>query len=118
MKMRRVNSTEEEDMMLPVKEAVKVSLATFGELFPSQDIAGIRLEEVRLDETEKNWEVTVSFKNPDFEDEITKKKSEPAGVETVFGPDISKVPMRHYKTITINADAGSLVGIRNEWDLM
>lgn len=104
--------------MLPVKEAVKVSFATFGELFPSQSIKDVRLEEVRLDDSEKNWEVTVSFRNPDFEDEIATKKSEPVGINTVFGSDNTRVPMRHYKTITINAEIGSLVGIRNEWDLM
>ena len=105
--------------MLHVKEAVRKSLQSFGELFPDETERGLRLEEVSLDDAEKNWEITLSFKNPEFEEAVAAaKKLAPSGIQGMFGPERSDVPYRFYKTLAIRAEDGELVGVRNEWDLM
>jgi hypothetical protein len=104
--------------MLEVKDAVKVSLATFGELFPAENTRGLRLEEVNLDESNQTWEVTVSYKNPDFDDDIASQRAENTGLAALVGnKSTDKVPTRHYKTVRIKAEDGSLLGIMNEWEL-
>lgn len=100
--------------MLQVKDAVKVSLATFAELFPAETFQDLRLEEVKLTDDEQNWSVTVSYKNPDMEDELAVKRAENKNPLAAFtGTSTPSVSTRQFKSINIKAEDGSLTGIKN-----
>ena len=100
--------------MLEVKDAVKVSLLTFSELFPSEIYRDLRLEEVDLSSDSQAWKITVSYKNPDLEDELRIKREESKAALSMLGnPKASEISSRTYKSISIDAEDGSLLGIRS-----
>jgi hypothetical protein len=99
--------------MIEVKDAVKTSFATFAELFPSETFQDLRLEEVGLSSDERSWSVTVSYRNPDLEADLAVQKAEAKMPSALLGGQLSKVPSRHLKRITIKADDGSLLSIAN-----
>lgn len=100
--------------MLTVKDAVKSSLAEFAEIFPADRFQDLRLEEVSIADDNSTWKVTVSYKNPDFEQELAAyRESNKNLIAALGGTGIGQVPTRHFKAITIAVDDGSLVSIRN-----
>ncbi len=99
--------------MLQVKEAVKVSLSTFADLFPSEAYQDLRLEEVLLSDDEESWKVTVSYRNPDFEEERQLKREENTPLAALTGGIRPIVHTRHYKSIRLKVEDGSLIGISN-----
>lgn len=99
--------------MVQVKDAVKLSLVAFNDLFPDDVHRDLRLEEVNLDEKSNRWEVTVSYKNPDYDEEVAARKAGHKSMDFLLGRN-SNVPSRYYKTIRVKAEDGALVGIKNE----
>ena len=100
--------------MLQVKEAVKASVAVFEELFPPEVFREPRLEEVSLSDDERSWRITLSYKNPDMEEELAAQRAESKSLAAAFGGNSSRtVPTRHFKSVTINSADGSLVGIKS-----
>lgn len=102
--------------MVAVKEAVKLSLENLGDLFPGETMPGLRLEEVARSEDQHNWEVTVSYLNPDFDREVASREKGNNGLSYFLG-DKKNIPSRLYKTVTISVEDGTLVGIRNDWEM-
>ena len=49
---------------MDVKQAVAAAKSYIGELFASEDITELGLEEVSLDESSGEWRVTVGFARP------------------------------------------------------
>ncbi|MEO7029065.1 MAG: hypothetical protein ABI147_06645 [Acidobacteriaceae bacterium] len=101
--------------MLTVKDAVKSSLIEFAEVFPSDRFQDLRLEEVSIAEDDSTWQVTVSYKNPDFEQELVALREANKNPLAAYAAQlkIERVPTRHLKAITISVDDGSLVSIKN-----
>ena len=102
--------------MLAVKEAVKISLENLADLFPGEAMPGLRLEEVMRSEDENKWQVTVSYENPDFDRDLATQDRVTTGLHSFVGGQ-KKVPTRLYKTVTLKAEDGALLGIRNEWEI-
>jgi hypothetical protein len=102
--------------MVAVKEAVKLSLENLNDLFPGETMPGLRLEEIARSEDDRNWDVTVSYLNPDFDREVAGREKGNNGLK-YFLDEKKNVPMRLYKTVSINVEDGSLVAIRNDWDV-
>ncbi len=99
------------DRMLPVKEAVRESVKTFSELYAPEMFRDIRLEEVSISEDEKTWQVTLSYRNPDYRDEV--QSSDEATKNLLRMTGWSGPPTRHYKTVALNASDGSLLSVKN-----
>ena len=100
--------------MLQVQEAVRRSLTTFAELFSNLDAQDLRLEEVSLTPDQSSWLITVSYKNPDYEDQ---KEDTPStsGLQSLLGA-YREINRRLQKTIKLKADDGELVGIKTAWE--
>ncbi len=101
--------------MVAVRDAVKLSLETLRELFPGESMPDLRLEEVMLSDDERRWEVTVSYLNPDFERDLASRERGNHGLAQ-FLTEKQNVPTRLYKTVSLNAELGTLLGVRNEWE--
>ena len=99
--------------MLGAKEAVKTSIATFAELFAGDKYRDLRLEEIAKGQDSGSWSITVSYKNPDIEDEMRVKNIEDSGLGGMIGIKSPAVASRHYKAIIIDATDGSLVQIKS-----
>ena len=102
--------------MVAVRDAVKLSLETLQEIFPGEAMPDLRLEEAMLSEDERKWEVTVSYVNPDLERNLASRDRGNNGL-THFLAEHARVPTRLYKTVTLNAEVGTLLGIKNEWEM-
>ena len=102
--------------MVAVRDAVKLSLETLRELFPGETMPDLRLEEVMLSDDEHKWEVTVSYLNPDFDRDVASREKGNNSL-SYFLTDNKSVPVRLYKTVILNAEAGTLVGVKNEWEM-
>jgi hypothetical protein len=100
--------------MLQVQDAVKRSLSTFAELFSDLKLEELRLEEVSLTPDESSWLVTVSYMNPDYEDQLENVPST-SGLQALMGT-YRQLHRRLQKTIKIRADNGELVGIKAQWE--
>lgn len=97
--------------MLPVQEAVKQSVKTFTELYPNDTFRDLRLEEVSITEDGRKWQVTLSYKNPDYGEESGPKydpSKELLRMTGWTGPS-----PRHFKTVTLNSEDGSLLSVKN-----
>jgi hypothetical protein len=100
--------------MLSVKDAVKSSLANFAEIFPPDRFQDLRLEEVSIANDDETWRVTVSYKNPDFEEELAAYRESNKNLMAALGGNgLNQVPTRHFKAITISVEDGTLVSITN-----
>lgn len=53
-----------EEMMLGVKEAVKIATECLGSLYEGMDLRDVLLEEVRLSDDNQFWLVTLGFTRP------------------------------------------------------
>ena len=99
--------------MLEAKDAVKVSLSTFSDLFTDEIFQDLRLEEIALEQDNHLWNITVSYRNPDFDEELQARRAEDSGALGIFQGKVFQVHTRHYKSITINAEDGSLVKVKS-----
>ena len=101
--------------MVAVRDAVKLSLQTLQELFPGESMPELRLEEVMLSDDERRWEVTVSYLNPDFERDLASRERGNHGLAHFVTE--KNVPTRLYKTVKLNAELGTLLGVKNVWEM-
>jgi hypothetical protein len=93
--------------MIDVKKAVEVAIEYIEDLYSSEDVADIALEEVELSEDERYWLITIG---------ITRTYSKPlekVTVSPVFIP-LSKTytTNRDYKTIKIDANTGEAKSLK------
>ena len=100
--------------MLKVQEAVKRSLSTFAELFSDVDGQELRLEEVSLSPDANSWLVTVSYKNPDYDEELGDAPSS-SGLAALIG-SYKQLNRRLRKTIKLRAEDGEFLGIKSAWE--
>ena len=99
--------------MLPVQEAVKKSVKTFAELFPPDAARDLRLEEVSISEDERTWQVTLSYKNPDYDQEARPTDEAANNFLRAFTASGTGVSARKFKTVTLNAADGNLLSVKN-----
>lgn len=84
-----------------VKEAVKAAIQYVADVFETEHLDNIGLEEVVLNEAEDAWEVTVGFSRPwDYPK---------AGLVTGLQP---QNPKRQYKVIRIENEDGKVKSIK------
>ena len=103
--------------MVAVRDAVKLSLQNLQDIFPGELMTELRLEEVTLSDDERKWNVTVSFLNPDFERELESRAKNNNGLAHVLNQG-QQVSLRRYKTVTVSAAEGKLLGVKNDWEIV
>ncbi len=79
---------------MDVKEAVRIAKEYLGDLFETEQITNVGLEEVVFEEMSNSWKVTLGFSRPWDE------KGLPA---TALA---ERAPMRSYKVLRIDNDNG------------
>ncbi|MGA3061719.1 MAG: hypothetical protein ABSD90_00665 [Methylocystis sp.] len=89
---------------MDVKQAVSTAKSYVGELFASEDISELGLEEVSLDESSGQWLVTVGFARP-------WEKEAPVLSDLLRGT--KPYPRRSYKIVRISDKTGSVVAVQN-----
>lgn len=86
---------------MEVKEAVQKAIQHVIELFETDQISNVGLEEVTLNEVENNWRVVVGFSRPwDY--------PQPSVLATMRPPE---QPKRQYKVIIVDNDSGNVEAI-------
>ncbi len=96
---------------MDVKQAVATAKSYIGDLFASENILDLGLEEVSLDEGRAEWRVTVGFSRP-WEKAAEK---EAIGASAFMGAKPIP-PRRSYKIVRISDKTGSIVAVQNrEW---
>ncbi len=84
-----------------VKDAVKKAIESIVDVFKSENLENIGLEEVLLNEDENIWEVTIGFSRPwDYPK---------AGFMTGLQP---QNPKREYKIVRIDNESGEAKSIK------
>ncbi len=87
---------------MEVKEAVSLAIKYVGDLFASESLSNLGLEEVEFDGDSNEWTVTVGFSRPwDY----------PKGGLAVLGEGIR--PERSFKLVVINDNSEMVIAIRN-----
>lgn len=87
---------------MDVKEAVKMAMEQFMDIFQSEPIENVALEEVVFNSEDNVWEVTIGFSRPwDY----PKNNSLVANLRT-------ERPIRSYKVITIDDESGIVKSIK------
>ena len=90
---------------MDVRQAVSTAKSYIGELFASEDIAELGLEEVSLDESSGEWRVTVGFSRP-WERDLTGFSD--------FMKTVKPFPSRRaYKIVRISDKTGSVLAVQN-----
>jgi len=89
---------------MDIKDAIKKAIACVKDLFSDEHIGHIGLEEVRLNEVEGLWEITVGFSRP---------WDSPKSVYNNFNEMLNPTPpqMRHYKIVKIDDASGEVKSI-------
>jgi hypothetical protein len=85
---------------MDVKEAVEIAKAHIQELFGSEKIYNLGLEEVSFDDVVKRWNVTIGFSRP---------WDEPANSMARFMTS----PTRSYKVVQISDITGEIKSVKN-----
>jgi len=88
-----------------VKEAVKLALEYVLDLFESEKITNVGLEEVEFDEAAKHWHVTVGFSRP--WDVISPRSV----LLSAMGAE--EKLRRSYKVVTIDAALKKVLSVKN-----
>jgi hypothetical protein len=85
--------------MISLKEAVKAATESVADIFADQQIAGLRVEEVELEEHDDCWQITLSFI----------RGTNPGAVAAAFiGGDAG----RAYKTVAVRASDGKVLSVK------
>lgn len=86
------------------KEAVKIAIEHVRDLFESEKISNLGLEEVEYEENERSWVVTVGFSRPwDF----------PTGPLAAAISNHLKPDRRDYKTVRIRESDSKVISVKN-----
>ena len=96
---------------MEVKEVVQKAVTTFAEVYPEATKKDLRLEEVFLSDDELNWLTTVSYKNPDYDEEQSEQPLY-SDLANMLGR-ASGPKRRIYKQVKFRADSGKFIGITN-----
>ena len=89
------------EFFMNVKEAVKKAIEYIKDLFESENLENVGLEEVVLNEAEDLWEVTIGFSRPwDYPK---------PGLVTGLSP---QHPKREYKVVAIDNKSGEIKSIK------
>ena len=89
--------------MISYKEAVKAAQQYVAELFPAQELRGLRVEEITPSDDEKYWNVTLGWVAPDIRT-ITPSPLAYTSAQVVEAP-------RVYKTFKIDAESGAVISM-------
>jgi hypothetical protein len=84
-----------EEVMIGVKEAVKIAMSYLATLYEDKDLRDVLLEEVRLSDDDQYWLVTLGFSRP----VPTNPYLEAMGAESL---------KREYKVFEISAETGEV----------
>ncbi len=94
------------------QEAVRTAKNYVAELFTDETITNVGLEEVVLDDTSNNWEVTIGFSRPwdyeKFRNPIAEALANPLAEHSINRPAV-----RSYKLVYINDDNGHVVSLKD-----
>ena len=81
---------------MDVKEAVQIAKEYLTELYKSEQITNVGLEEIVFDDTSNSWKVTIGFSRPwDHKNNLV-------------GTLGDGLPERSYKVVSINGDSGKV----------
>ena len=81
---------------MDVKEAVQIAKEYLTELYESEQITNVGLEEIVFDDTSNSWKVTIGFSRPwDHKNNLV-------------GTLGDGLPERSYKVVSINGDSGKV----------
>jgi hypothetical protein len=86
-----------------VKEAVELAKDSIRDLFASEQICNLGLEEVEFDDLSKTWNVTIGFSRP--WDAVSNVLAEIA--------QQGRTPKRSYKVVSIDGSTGTLRSVKN-----
>lgn len=89
---------------MDVKSAVRTAIQYVSDLFETENISNLGLEEIEFDDKDKIWCVTVGFSRPwDYSAKnVIAAMNNPAGQ-----------PRRSYKVVRIKDDSSDVVSIKN-----
>jgi hypothetical protein len=93
---------------LDAKQAAKLALEYFHELFPNAVLSNVALEEVEFLEDENCWLITLGFDEsprPRTQSAIQANKS----LENLFG---APLPVRKFKIFKVNAKTGNVISMK------
>ncbi len=85
---------------MDVKEAVQVAREYVADLFDSEKISNVGLEEVAFDDAEGLWEITVGF-------------SRPWERQGALGMDLGLKAQRAYKVVCISNSSGTVKSVKD-----
>lgn len=88
---------------MDVKEAVNLAKEYTKDLFASEQISNLGLEEVEFDDHSMIWNVTIGFSRP---------WDTPINTFAVIAQQISS-PKRSYKVVRIDDASGKVVSVKN-----
>jgi hypothetical protein len=89
---------------MDIKYAIKKAIACVKDLFSDENIGHIGLEEVRFNEDDGFWEVTIGFSRP-----WDSPKSLSSSITEILNP--TPPQMRHYKVVKIDDKSGEVKAI-------
>lgn len=96
-------SQEAELNRVDMKSAVRAARQYALDLFESETLPNLALEEIEFDESSKQWQVTLGFDSPH---KIKRKTNGPS-----LFPTIEEEVQREYKQFNIDAEDGHLVSM-------
>jgi len=86
--------------MIDAKEAVRIAMQAMVELYPTDQVPRLSLEEVELERDGKRWVVIVSFARPYAKSSIEAMTGGQQGTTT-------------YKRLEIDGETGTVLSMRN-----
>jgi hypothetical protein len=93
---------------MDVKEAVNLAKQYVADLFSTEKIFNLGLEEVEYDDSEKVWFVTLGFSRP-----WDNPPSYATSVFTALGQQEAKMPIRCYKIVRISDASQKVHSVKN-----
>ena len=89
--------------MLTVKDAVQAAQRWVRDLYPEEDLQHLRLEEVKLSDDERLWNITLGW--------AESAVREPTSLSAMFSQDLRTLP-RVYKTLEVDSESGTVKSMK------
>jgi hypothetical protein len=91
---------------IDAKQAARLALEYFNELFPNAAVSNVALEEVEFSDEDNCWLITLGLDGP-----VRNKSLSPATLTAVnlFGPPS---PTRQFKVFKVNARTGQVISMK------
>jgi len=93
---------------LDVKQAARLALRYFADLYPGGLFTDVALEEVEMSEDERFWMITLGFNVPNPPPSVTALGK---SIADVFGPPPPKL-VRKFKVFKVDTHSGKVVSMR------